>query len=288
MSDSDEEKGPGFTQIPNDLYDAINLFDFSKREMKVIFSVMRKTLGWQRDFDYISSSQIAEMTGLHSSGVRKTIIELIQKKVIIKKRRELGVNKTVTEWSNVPKQYGNRRKESVPKQYGETYQTDTGVYQSDTEKRTKTVHTKETNKLIQKKLLKKRDEEQIEMPLEQPKKPKKTKSKKYTGGAPDFVDTENWEVFMEMRESKKAVNSERAIKLIINQLLGFIAAGHNPNAIIEKSIVEGWKSVYEPKNFSKPKNNTDWLGQTYEEFSKGSSSESVFSSGTTVEGELIQ
>lgn len=66
----------GYTSIANELLDALILFDLTKRQYKVLLAIIRKTYGWNRKTDDISSSQIAEMTGLTSTHCRATTREL--------------------------------------------------------------------------------------------------------------------------------------------------------------------------------------------------------------------
>jgi len=64
---------------------------------------------------------------------------------------------------------------------------------------------------------------------------------------PQWMPKELWDDFMEVRKKKKAVNSDRALKAIITQLAGFMANGHDPCKIVETSIINSWKDVYEPR-----------------------------------------
>ena len=77
---------------------------------------------------------------------------------------------------------------------------------------------------------------------------KETKKQNNNITLPIFVDESLWNEFLEIREKKKAVNSERALTAIIKQLSKFHDMNHDVNGIIETSIVNSWKSVYEPKN----------------------------------------
>lgn len=60
---------PNYTQIPNDILDRW-MPHLGEAELKVLFAIMRKTLGWHKVRDRISISQLSEMTGL----LRETII----------------------------------------------------------------------------------------------------------------------------------------------------------------------------------------------------------------------
>lgn len=64
---------------------------------------------------------------------------------------------------------------------------------------------------------------------------------------PEWIDHTLWIEFMELRKTLKAKNTDRAISLLISQLTRFRDAGHDPNTIIENSIMNSWKGVFEPK-----------------------------------------
>lgn len=59
---------PNYTQIPNILLDTI-FRDMGEAELRVLLAVCRKTLGWQKDKDRISLTQLEKITGLSRQGV---------------------------------------------------------------------------------------------------------------------------------------------------------------------------------------------------------------------------
>lgn len=82
------------------------------------------------------------------------------------------------------------------------------------------------------------------------KKPKKTNPKpKITQSViPNFIDASLWNSFLEMRKSKKAKPTEKAIELIIKELTKFHNKGLDANQSLENSIKSNWTGVFEPKN----------------------------------------
>ena len=65
---------------------------------------------------------------------------------------------------------------------------------------------------------------------------------------PDFVDAELWNEFLSNRKkSKKAVNSDLAVKKLVNKINKFYDKGLNVNEILESSVISGWNDIYEPK-----------------------------------------
>jgi len=78
------------------------------------------------------------------------------------------------------------------------------------------------------------------------KKDKKDKNKE-PPIIPQGVDKDLWNDFLLIRKKKKAVNSERALKVIVGKLEAFSLEGFNPSEIITTSIENSWKTVYKPK-----------------------------------------
>ena len=72
---------------------------------------------------------------------------------------------------------------------------------------------------------------------------------------PSYINPDLWSDFMDQRKSLKAKNTERAIKVILSRLEEFRAKGHDPNRVIENSIENSWKGVFEPKGKAIEKTN---------------------------------
>lgn len=91
----------GFTAIPNALLDAILESDLTKSQIKVILGVIRKTISWHKEQDWICNEQLAEICRLcddkEASRVKN---ELIRINVLIKNGRKVGLNLAVSEWES--------------------------------------------------------------------------------------------------------------------------------------------------------------------------------------------
>lgn len=68
------------TPIPNELLE--NLAEISGNELKVLLFILRKTIGFQKQGDYISYSQIMKATGLTKSTIIRAIRKLAAKEYI--------------------------------------------------------------------------------------------------------------------------------------------------------------------------------------------------------------
>lgn len=63
------------TQVPNCIMDE-HMRNLSGSALKVLLLICRKTIGWHKERDRISQSQIMEATGLSKNGVKMAAIEL--------------------------------------------------------------------------------------------------------------------------------------------------------------------------------------------------------------------
>ena len=64
---------------------------------------------------------------------------------------------------------------------------------------------------------------------------------------PDWIPTETWEQFLEMRKRIKKPPTDYAIKLLIDKLNRFRSNGQDVKQVLEKSITSGWQDVFEIK-----------------------------------------
>ena len=116
----------GFTAIPNELLFAMGQFGFTQRQYAVLIAVIQKTLSWYKEMDWISNSQLCELTGINGEHkVSAVKNELFQMNVLIKKGRYFGINLVVSEWkkSSLPEK-GNitqKGKSSLPEKGNEVY-----------------------------------------------------------------------------------------------------------------------------------------------------------------------
>lgn len=83
--------------------------------------------------------------------------------------------------------------------------------------------------------------------------------KKEPAALPDWLDGESWKAFIEMRKRIKKPMTDHAEKLMIGKLEKLKSAGHDVKALLDKSIVNSWLDVYEPKGGFQPKNAYDSL-----------------------------
>jgi len=73
---------PNHTQIPNIIIDE-HMSELSHAQFKVLMAICRKTIGWHKRKDYISISQIVELTGVSNKTVVGAIKQLERKGFIL-------------------------------------------------------------------------------------------------------------------------------------------------------------------------------------------------------------
>lgn len=64
---------------------------------------------------------------------------------------------------------------------------------------------------------------------------------------PEWIPSDTWAAYCKVRTGKKAKNEPHALGLIVKDLEGFRAAGHDPVTVLNNSIKSGWAGVFEPK-----------------------------------------
>lgn len=65
---------------------------------------------------------------------------------------------------------------------------------------------------------------------------------------PDWIPEDVWAEFVEMRKKVKAPLTERAAQLLIGKLEKMMQAGQTPRAVLEQSIMNSWKGVFEVRD----------------------------------------
>jgi len=95
----------GHTQIPNQIIEALMRINLSAYETRVLFLVIRQTLGWNKKEDPISFSQMAKKTGLDRRLAARAMKGLIDRKIVIKRDdsyiNKYRFNKNFETWKDV-------------------------------------------------------------------------------------------------------------------------------------------------------------------------------------------
>ena len=76
---------------------------------------------------------------------------------------------------------------------------------------------------------------------------------------PAVISRQLWDDFLEHRRvTIRKPLTVKAASIIIRKLEKWKMEGHDPTAIVEDAIANGWRGVFEPKNYPQKKKNPDW------------------------------
>jgi phage replication O-like protein O len=97
----------GYTRIATELLEAICKTDLSGQEMRVLLFIIRKTYGYNKKEDHISSGQISKETLLTSQRAKETTIKLQKRNILIVTEKSNGktnkymINKDYSSWKRL-------------------------------------------------------------------------------------------------------------------------------------------------------------------------------------------
>lgn len=145
----------GHVDIANEIVEALAKTYLSSYESQILWAIFRKTYGWHKKEDWITGTQLSEMTDIVKSHISRTLKKLIKRNIIIKNGKKLSFQKDYDKWERLPKQVTNKKlpiqDKRLPKQVTKVTQIGQEVTQIGNHKRnyTKETSSKET---IQKKI----------------------------------------------------------------------------------------------------------------------------------------
>ena len=119
----------GFTMITDEMMEAICCTRFSDQESRVLHAILRKTVRYGKVTDWISTSQIEDLTGIKKRHITNTILKLANRKIAFKNGKEIGVNPDFSAWLDKDecKNTLNKEKTTNPNQGIKIPQTGKGV-----------------------------------------------------------------------------------------------------------------------------------------------------------------
>ena len=214
-----------FTRIPNNIIDNLKLNPY---QFQILSIIIRKTDGWCKTEDGISLSQFEKLVTFTKKTIIKSINELIDLDLIEKK---VNYNKKNKNYSysiyKISQKLINKNNCGVVEEIhkGSVLDTQGGSVQDTHTKETN--NTKETNTNIKKYI--KKDLIEID----------KIQNHKYKDLILEFI---------EHRKQLKKQMTKKALELFISKINDFSLKGYNIKEIVEKSILSGYMTIYEPKN----------------------------------------
>jgi len=247
----------GYTPIPNELLEAFSRYAPGYSQGQLLMAILRKTIGWNKEKDELSYSQLQETTGLSRRTIIYSLQNLEAKHMITIERsmngsqlNRIGIQADYEQW--IPEARGDRYGGLLSKKK-RRYQDKGIVAPVQTIKEgivapVQTIDSRGANKAVLpvQTIEKKRE-------LFAPTKERKTLQKHSTKDTcnislPDWLDKDTWAAFLEIRKKKKIPSTEHALNLIIKELGKFKDSGNEPNTVLEKSIMSGWTGVFPLKD----------------------------------------
>ena len=207
------QREDGHVDIANEIIEALAKIYLSSYETQILFAIFRKTYGWHKKEDWITGSQLSEMTGIARSHVSRTIKKLIQRNLITKNGKKISFQKDYEKWEKLPIQVTIKK---LPKQDTMLPKQVTDVTQTGNNLLPKQVHTKETKRNYTKETIQKKGD--------------------------IFIKT--WKDFKDMRKKKNKPMTLRAEELILNELNKLSSDEDIQIAILNQSIMNSWQGVF--------------------------------------------
>lgn len=244
---------PNSFQIPNALVDEL-MGELTAGELKCYLTVVRKTVGWNKEKDAISISQFMKTTKMSRSVVVDSCKSLVEKGLLIK---EYGARKISIYSLNLclPNQSENQtspKSELVQKSDCTSPETELDLVQkSDTQSNTiknTTKNIKKTNKKNESDL-DALNSDQPQKPVSDPKPKKPKLSKVLLKDFPEDLDLNVWRKWLEFRaEIKKPYKTYNGERNKMVELINCAKQFNTTQAVIaQQSINEEWQGFFEPK-----------------------------------------
>lgn len=93
----------GYTKIANEIIEVLMTTNLSAYQGRVLWAIWRDTYGYHKKQDWISNSQLVEMTGLRKSHVSRTLGELVARNIVTRIGNKIAFNKDYQGWRELPK-----------------------------------------------------------------------------------------------------------------------------------------------------------------------------------------
>jgi len=211
------QREDGHVDIANEIIEALAKIYLSSYETQTLFAIFRKTYGWHKKEDWITGSQLSEMTGISESHISRTIKKLIQRNLIIKNGKKISFQKDYEKWKKLPIQASIKK---LPKQDIKLPEQASEVTQMGKKKLPKQVYTKETKRNYTKETIQKKGD----------------------------IFLKAWKDFKEMRKKIKKPMTDRAEEMLLTSLNKLSENNQEQVAILNQSIFHCWQGVYALKD----------------------------------------
>jgi phage replication O-like protein O len=104
------QKENGYTPIANEIIEAMSQTNFNSYQIRLLFAVLRKTYGYGKKEDWISNSQLCNLTGLRKQHISRAKAELVKRNVIVTSSgNKIRFNKDYSQWIELPRQVTTKK-----------------------------------------------------------------------------------------------------------------------------------------------------------------------------------
>lgn len=97
------QKENGFAPLANEILEALSRVKMSGTEWQYLMCLFRKTYGFQKKEDWITNSQVVEITGLKKERVSEAKSRLLERKIVTEKRNKISFQKDYDLWVELRK-----------------------------------------------------------------------------------------------------------------------------------------------------------------------------------------
>lgn len=270
----------GYLRLANQIQDALCIVELSGREFRVLNAIVRLTYGWSKKSDRIANSLIADKTTLKVKHVSEAVLSLAYRNIIILRRigqtRYIGINTNLDKWAYAkpncarcpaafPAAEAVTWVISIPdisvfnpqKQGWLSLKTGTAIPEMGDGKNTpqtipekgdgyprkqgkvspKTGNTKD--------ILSKTNIKDL-TPYSPPGG--KVKFDPLSMPIPEWLNAESWHEWVAYRrQAGKPIRTEMTVTKAFNLLKECLDDGHDPVAVINTSIANGYQGLFKPK-----------------------------------------
>jgi phage replication O-like protein O len=225
----------GHIKIANELAMALAKISLTGYENRILWSIIRRTYGWNKKSDRISYSQFEADTGIDHRHTGRTLKSLKTRGIITCSGEgynlTYGVQKDYEKWDKFTTIRGT---DSPPSEAPITGEKSVPVLAQSVPVLAQLPPSEAPNL----------------PPSEAHTKAIKhiTKDNIQKTVPPVWVNRKLWDAFLEVRKKKKAPETETAIHLLILELEKLKNAGDDPNEVLKVSIMRGWTGVFPLKH----------------------------------------
>jgi len=204
---------------------------FSEQQRRILDFILRLSWGCGNKVAYIPHQRDFEIVGVREGHVKAHLDWLVEAMVIIRQDYYYQFNKDFDQW-RVSRATGYTKKKLT-----EIVSLNLNHNKPElTESVNETLRNTEESAYGKRKL--------ATPNLATPKERLKKVLKKDIYILPEWVNKDTWEAFLEMRKKKKAVPTEKAKELLIKELEKLRSEGHDPNEVLNQSIMRNYTGVF--------------------------------------------